>query len=68
MPCLHDPLCRAPSRPQVGVGKPSTDGLLLTDCAGFVPTLEFAEADQAYATCTHNANFGSGQPGYYDNR
>jgi ribulose-bisphosphate carboxylase small chain len=35
---------------------------------GFIPTLEFAEPDQAYAQCIHNSNFGNGQPGYYDNR
>jgi len=35
---------------------------------GFVPTLEFAEAEQAYAQHTYTASLGGGQPGYYDNR
>jgi len=35
---------------------------------GFIPTLEFAESSQAYVQLNANASFGTGEPGYYDNR
>lgn len=35
---------------------------------GFIPTLEFAEAENAYVKDYANIRFGTGEPGYYDNR
>ena len=36
--------------------------------AGFIPCLEFAEPDQAYTASGNCIRFGTGEPGYYDNR
>jgi ribulose-bisphosphate carboxylase small chain len=35
---------------------------------GFVPTLEFAQPEEAYAQNINNKNFGNGEPNYADNR
>lgn len=35
---------------------------------GFIPTLEFAEAEQAYTKDVFTVRMGNGEPGYYDNR
>jgi len=35
---------------------------------GFIPTLEFAEAEQAYTKDVFTVRMGTGEPGYYDNR
>jgi len=35
---------------------------------GYIPCLEFAEPDQAYTASHTCIRFGTGEPGYYDNR
>lgn len=54
-------------RPPFSSGSPSDHKSFCTR-TGFIPTLEFAEADQAYVQLNANASFGTGEPGYYDNR